>query len=111
MQKTENPYYKIVTLGEGRVGKTSLIVRFVNDNFDPHQPSTRPSQNISYVEKQVKLETGEDLTIALSDTAGQERFSAMAPLYYKGAHAAVVVYDITFKESLNKLEKWINELK
>jgi GTPase SAR1 family protein len=35
----------------------------------------------------------------------------MAPLYYKGAHAAVVVYDITFKESLNKLEKWINELK
>jgi Ras-related protein Rab-21 len=72
---------------------------------------TVPSQNISYVEKQVKLDSNEDITLALSDTAGQERFSAMAPLYYKGAHAAIVVYDLTYKESLNKIEKWINELK
>ena len=45
------------------------------------------------------------------DTAGQEKYNALAPVYYKNADAAILVYDITIKETLQKVQKWVEEIK
>lgn len=95
-------------LGEGRVGKTSLTVRYCNNNFDEDQPST---YNAAYLEKTIVLDNNHQKNLAIWDTAGQEKFHALAPMYYKDAVGAIIVYDITFKESFDKVQKWILELK
>jgi len=95
-------------LGEGRVGKTSLTLRFCNDHFDGNQESTI---NASYLEKNVTTASNENVTVAIWDTAGQEKFHALTPLYYRDALGAIIVYDITFKESFDRVQKWIEELK
>ncbi|KAM3137171.1 hypothetical protein pb186bvf_010717 [Paramecium bursaria] len=99
---------KIVMLGEGRVGKTSLTIRFCKDQFDDAQES---SINATCLEKVVALEQKQPIKLAIWDTAGQEIFHAMQPMYYRDAMGAVLVYDVTYKESFMKVEKWIEELK
>ena len=51
------------------------------------------------------------LTLTIWDTAGQERYRSLAPIYYRGAHAALIVYDITVPNSLQKAKDWLRELK
>ncbi|KRX07160.1 P-loop containing nucleoside triphosphate hydrolase [Pseudocohnilembus persalinus] len=104
----DKKYYKLVVLGEGRVGKTSLTLRYCNGEFDDNQISTN---NASYLEKNVTLDNDETVSISIWDTAGQEKFNALAPMYYRDALGAIIVYDITFKESFDKVQKWIAELK
>jgi len=94
-------------LGEGRVGKTSLTLRYVANEFDEHRESTI---NASYLEKKITT-NGQTRNLAIWDTAGQEKFSALAPIYYRDAEGAVLVYDITMKESFPKVEKWLKELR
>ncbi|KRX04433.1 P-loop containing nucleoside triphosphate hydrolase [Pseudocohnilembus persalinus] len=92
---------------KGRVGKTSLLVRYLKDEFDPNQPSTIPrdknSQVPSYMEKQIELDDGIIIQLNIWDTAGQERFRAMAPIYYKNCDGALIVYDVTNMESFEKI--------
>jgi len=54
---------------------------------------------------------GQSIKFAIWDTAGQEKFDAMAPIYYRDSEGAVLVYDITIRESFNKVQKWIAELR
>ena len=98
---------KIVTLGEGRVGKTSLTLKFVNGVFHTDEISTI---NANCLSKQVQIEKGA-VQFNIWDTAGQERFRALAPNYYRGAKGALVVYDITDRKSFDKVVSWIKELK
>lgn len=98
--------FKIVLLGEGRVGKTSLVSRFVRNTFDPKEMS---SQSAAFCEKRVKIQNT-TVNLAIWDTAGQERFHSLAPIYYREAHGAVIVYDITDMDSWNRVPKWISEL-
>jgi small GTP-binding protein len=98
---------KIVTLGEGRVGKTSLALKFVNGVFHTDEISTI---NANYLEKLVQIEKGA-VQLKIWDTAGQERFRALASNYYRGAKGALVVYDITDRRSFDKVVSWITELK
>lgn len=58
----------------------------------------------------MSLESGTLIKYEVWDTAGQERYESLAPMYYRGAHAAVVVYDITSMESFDKAQKWIRDL-
>ncbi|CAG8532379.1 11246_t:CDS:2 [Racocetra fulgida] len=87
---------KLVLLGEAAVGKSSLVLRFVNDEFQENKEPT----------------IGEDKVIKFEiwDTAGQERFHSLAPMYYRNAQAAVVVYDVTKGASLDKAKSWVKEL-
>lgn len=98
---------KIVLLGEAAVGKSSLAARFVRNEFLPTQESTIGaaflSHTVSTAAGSVKLE--------IWDTAGQERYRSLAPMYYRGAVAALVVYDITSAESLKRSQSWIQELR
>lgn len=74
--------YKVVLLGEGRVGKTSILLRFVRNAFDDKQTSTLSA---SCFDKTLPLGGGETARVSVWDTAGQERFHALGPLYYRDA--------------------------
>ncbi|CAH2243939.1 jg24050 [Pararge aegeria aegeria] len=83
--------FKLVLLGESAVGKSSLVLRFVKGQFHEYQESTIGAafltQTLCLDDTTVKFE--------IWDTAGQERYHSLAPMYYRGAQAAIVVYDIT----------------
>merc|ERR1712159_529982 len=100
--------FKVVLLGEGRVGKTSLLLRYVKDSFSDSQA---PTVQAPYLSKPVKLENDSRVTLNVWDTAGQERFHALGPIYYRDADGALLVYDITWKESLDRVKKWVGELR
>lgn len=99
--------FKIVLLGEGRVGKTSIVVRFVRGKYDPHAPSTLQA---SFLKKQLTV-GDEPVTLNIWDTAGQERFHALGPIYYRDADGALLVYDITYADSLGRVKEWVKELR
>uniref|UniRef100_A0A8C0VZY1 Ras-related protein Rab-31 n=1 Tax=Castor canadensis TaxID=51338 RepID=A0A8C0VZY1_CASCN len=89
------------------VGKSSIVCRFVQDHFD-HNIS--PTIGASFMTKTVSC--GNELhKFLIWDTAGQERFHSLAPMYYRGSAAAVIVYDITKQDSFHTLKKWVKELK
>ncbi|GAV05800.1 hypothetical protein RvY_15875 [Ramazzottius varieornatus] len=98
--------FKLVLLGEAAVGKSSLVLRFVKGHFHDYQESTIGAafltQTVCLDETTVKFE--------IWDTAGQERYHSLAPMYYRGAQAAIIVYDITNHESFNKAKAWVREL-
>jgi small GTP-binding protein len=98
--------FKLVLLGESSVGKSSLVLRFVKGQFLDFQESTIGAafltQTVCLNETTVKFE--------IWDTAGQERYHSLAPMYYRGAQAAIVVYDITAKESFERAKIWVKEL-
>jgi hypothetical protein len=78
--------YKVVLLGEGRVGKSSIILRFIQGKFDDRQQSTLSA---SCFDKTIALGGAESARMSLWDTAGQERFHALGPLYYRDAGASL----------------------
>jgi len=98
--------FKLVLLGESAVGKSSLVLRFVKGQFLDYQESTIGAafltQTVCLNDTTVKFE--------IWDTAGQERYHSLAPMYYRGAQAAIVVYDITSYDSFDRAKKWVKEL-
>lgn len=99
--------FKVVLLGEGRVGKTCLVLRYVKDSFSDAQESTIQA---TYLEKKLNL-FKRSVKLQIWDTAGQERFHALAPIYYRDANGALLVYDITDRDSFTKVRNWVKELK
>lgn len=99
--------YKIVLLGEGRVGKTCLCLRYVNNKFSADQQSTLEA---TYLEKRINLGS-KSIRLNIWDTAGQERYHALGPIYYRDANGALLVYDITDRDSFTKVRNWVKELR
>eukprot|EP01032_Pedospumella_encystans_P029341 gene29341-33135_t len=99
-------HFKLVLLGDSAVGKSCLVVRFVRDEFFEFQ---EPTIGAAFLTQTVTLD---DATVKFEiwDTAGQERYRSLAPMYYRGAAAAIVVYDITKKDSFNGAKSWVKEL-
>lgn len=98
---------KLVLLGESSVGKTSIVSRFVNQQFTDLQDSTIGAAYFS----KLSMIKGENYRLEIWDTAGQERYHSLAPMYYRGAKGAIVVFDITSANSFEKAKSWISELK
>jgi len=98
--------FKVVLLGESAVGKSSLVLRFVKREFHEFQESTIGA---AFLTQTVQID---DTTVKFEiwDTAGQERYHSLAPMYYRGAQAALIVYDITSKDSFLKAQNWAREL-
>ncbi|KAG9100327.1 hypothetical protein FS749_015627 [Ceratobasidium sp. UAMH 11750] len=97
---------KLVLLGESAVGKSSVVMRFVNDEF---QANKEPTIGAAFLTQKCRLED-RVLRYEIWDTAGQERFHSLAPMYYRNAQAAVVVYDVTKESTLEKAKTWVKEL-
>lgn len=101
---------KIVVLGSQNVGKTSLVHRLVHSTFLP--PSTPSTVGASFLTTRINdPESDTDIRLQIWDTAGQERFRSISKLYYRGAHAAVLCYDITSARSFEDMGVWLRELR
>ncbi|RAL43586.1 hypothetical protein DM860_017329 [Cuscuta australis] len=102
----QNVNAKLVLLGDMGAGKSSLVLRFVKGQFLEFQESTIGaaffSSTVSVDNTTVKFE--------IWDTAGQERYHSLAPMYYRGAAAAIIVFDITSSDSFERAKKWVQEL-
>eukprot|EP00475_Leptophrys_vorax_P027538 TRINITY_DN3927_c0_g1_i1.p1 TRINITY_DN3927_c0_g1~~TRINITY_DN3927_c0_g1_i1.p1 ORF type:complete len:280 (-),score=45.43 TRINITY_DN3927_c0_g1_i1:45-884(-) len=98
--------FKIVLLGDSAVGKSSLVVRFVEGSFTEHMAAT---VGAAYLTETVVVD-GISVKLEIWDTAGQERYRSLTPLYYKGALGAIIVFDLTNKESLVSASSWVSEL-
>eukprot|EP01114_Cavostelium_apophysatum_P006816 TRINITY_DN1830_c0_g1_i1.p1 TRINITY_DN1830_c0_g1~~TRINITY_DN1830_c0_g1_i1.p1 ORF type:complete len:200 (+),score=32.58 TRINITY_DN1830_c0_g1_i1:128-727(+) len=99
--------FKVVLLGEGRVGKTSLVLRYSMNTFDDKQASTIQA---SFQTKRLNID-GQSVNLSIWDTAGQERFHALGPIYYRDANGALLVYDITDGDSFARVQNWVKELR
>ena len=102
----KNLTFKFLVLGEGRIGKTCLIERYVSKTFKSGYIAT-----IGMDIRQKKLEINKnDVTITITDTAGQERFRSITKMFYKGADGILVGFDLTNKDTFNHINYWIEQI-
>ncbi len=98
--------FKVLLLGNSDVGKSSLLLRYVdsvwNDAFVPTIGVDFKVKTLTINEKKVKMQ--------IWDTAGQERFRTVVATYFRGAHGILLLYDVTNKDSFKNLESWLIEI-
>jgi len=97
---------KVLIIGASGVGKSSLLLRFTDDKFDPEQAATI---GVDFKVKTLSIDSNK-VKLAIWDTAGQERFRTLTPSYYRGAQGVILVYDVSNKQTFHRLEAWLNEL-
>ena len=100
---------KVVLVGEAGVGKTSIIQRFITNSYTPGQRSTGGA---NFIEKKIEFkDINQKIKFEIWDTAGQEKYRALAKVFYKNAAVCILVYDITRKKSFDELKNfWIKEI-
>ena len=100
------PVLKVVLIGDPGVGKTALLDCYSNKEISK---STQPTIGADFVKKRTTLSDKEtQVSLQLWDTAGQERFQSLCVTFYRGADCCVLVYDVTRRETYERLEKWRN---
>jgi small GTP-binding protein len=99
--------YKAVLLGDGGVGKTAIIHRLSSGSFEPE---LSPTVGGSFTPVVLATPHGE-VEFKVWDTAGQEKFRDLVPLYFRNAHAALVVFDLTARASFESVDEWIATLR
>ena len=104
MDNTKTYEAKVITLGDSMVGKTCLILRFLEDTFFSTYLSTI---GFDLKQKIVKFDNGEKIKLIIHDTAGQERFKSLSVNYIKKANGILIIYDITNKQSFANIENWV----
>jgi Ras-related protein Rab-1A len=98
--------FKIIIIGDSGTGKSSLLVKFVDNTYDEHYISTI---GVDFKIKTVDVD-GRKCKLQIWDTAGQERFRNITTAYYRGAHGIILVYDTTNGESFNNTKFWLGEI-
>ena len=99
--------YKIILLGDSNVGKTNILMRYKDDEFDSN---TKPTIGVELYSKKVPLD-GKIIKASLWDTAGQERYRAVTTTYYRNSSGVFLVYDVTRQESFNNIQRWLKEVR
>ena len=99
--------YKILILGDTTVGKTSILVRYIDNKFEKDSLATL-GVDVKY--KYVTLDN-KKIRMNIWDTAGQDRFRNIAKNYFKGANAVIFVFDVNNKNTLDKIKFWIDNVK
>ena len=99
--------FKVVLIGDSGVGKTNLLSRYLKDDFSFDSKTT---VGVEFGAKKLEIK-GVNIKVQIWDTAGQERFRSITNAYYKGAKGALLVYDITRRETFENINKWVPELK
>ena len=107
MEDENIPHYKIIFLGDQSVGKSSILNRFYQDKFEQEYQATI---GLDFHSKNTEI-NGTTVRLLLYDTAGQEKFKSLIPMYIRDANIILVVYDITLKDSFTHTEHWVNETK
>jgi small GTP-binding protein len=98
--------FKLLILGESGVGKTCLLLRFSNDDYNPTHLTTIG------IDFRIKVIDVEDKLIKLQiwDTAGQDRFRSITKTYYKGANGIMLVYDVSDEGSFKSIRNWVSQI-
>ena len=104
--KNDNMVAKILTIGESGVGKTCILLRYTDNKFIKHHLTTI---GIDYKTKDVNI-NNKSIKLKIWDTAGQERFRNITQQYYKGADGIVLVFDLTDRNSFEKIREWMQQI-
>ncbi|XP_068934343.1 ras-related protein Rab-13 isoform X1 [Petaurus breviceps papuanus] len=107
MAKAYDHLFKLLLIGDSGVGKTCLIIRFAEDNFNSTYISTI---GIDFKIRTIDIE-GKKIKLQVWDTAGQERFKTITTAYYRGAMGIILVYDITDEKSFENIQNWMKSIK
>lgn len=97
---------KVVILGDSSTGKSSIATMYVNETFDEIQ---EPTIGASFLRKDLVTDRCK-ISYEIWDTAGQERYRSLAPMYYRNTKVALIVFDITNKDSFLSAIEWIKEI-
>eukprot|EP00299_Pterocystis_sp_00344_P009702 c4165_g1_i2.p1 GENE.c4165_g1_i2~~c4165_g1_i2.p1 ORF type:complete len:200 (+),score=38.55 c4165_g1_i2:104-703(+) len=107
MQKSYDLWCKIVFVGDSGVGKSCFLKRYSDHEFNPTMQSTI---GVDFVIKTIDVD-GKLWKLQIWDTAGQEKFRAVTPTSYRGAHVVVVCYDCTNEETFEHVTQWIDDVR
>ncbi|GER36702.1 RAB GTPase homolog A2B [Striga asiatica] len=99
--------FKIVLIGDSGVGKSNILSRFTRNEFCLESKSTI---GVEFATRTLQVE-GKTVKAQIWDTAGQERYRAITSAYYRGAVGALVVYDITKRQTFENVQRWLRELR
>jgi small GTP-binding protein len=108
--KDQKLFFKIIVCGTGGVGKTSLIRRYVENKFEENYLMTL---GMDPTNTAVEIDVGGKtivVNLIIYDVAGQDRFQSLREVFFRGAHGALLVFDLTRPETLDELEKWYRDL-
>ena len=105
-EHTQDYLFKIVLIGDSAVGKSNLLARFARNEFYSNSKSTI---GVEFQTQKMEID-GKEVKAQIWDTAGQERFRAVTSAYYRGAVGALVVYDISRRQTFDSIGRWLNEL-
>lgn len=109
-QDKENDFdhiLKIIVIGNSGVGKTNIIKRFKNDDFDIN---TRSTVGFEFISKDLEIQD-KKIKLQIWDTAGQERYKSITSSFFRGCHGIVAVFDLTNIQSFNAIDQWVQEAK
>jgi len=98
--------FKIILIGPSAVGKTSLINRYVKNQFTDYKPTL----GVDFLLKQIDLE-GKFVKLTIWDIGGHEKFKALHKSYYQGTNGALLIFDLTRKRTFDEMEVWYTEMK
>ena len=107
MSYSYNYLLKYIIIGDPSVGKSNLLLRYAHDKFNEDYQATI---GVEFGAKNVEI-NNKTFRIQIWDTAGQENFRSITRAYYKNSVCAIIVYDITNKESFNNIQNWIEDCK
>jgi small GTP-binding protein len=99
---------KLIVLGNTSVGKSSFILKYIEDKFVLNYIATL---GMDFKQKKLKLKNGQEVRLRIYDTAGQERFKSVAISFIKKAEGVILIYDIGNKATFESLEEWIKNIK
>uniref|UniRef100_A0ACD5WIF9 Uncharacterized protein n=1 Tax=Avena sativa TaxID=4498 RepID=A0ACD5WIF9_AVESA len=108
--RMDNEYdylFKIVLIGDSGVGKSNILSRFTRNEFCLESKSTI---GVEFATRTLQIE-GKTVKAQIWDTAGQERYRAITSAYYRGAVGALLVFDITKRQTFDNVERWLRELR
>ena len=99
---------KVITLGNSEVGKSSFIIKYIDNSFTLYYTATL---GIDFKQKKIKLKDGRDVRLRIFDTAGQERYKSVSASFIKKADGVILIYDIGNLESFEAVENWIKSIR
>ena len=101
--------FKVVLIGDMAVGKTCIIAQFTTGEFDPDSVT---SSTVNFRSKTIEFLDGKSIKFNIWDTMGQEKYRAMAQIFYKDARIVILVYDISNQKSFEALKDyWYPQVK
>jgi small GTP-binding protein len=99
--------FRTVTIGDSAVGKTSVVNKFIRGRFDPSEKNTVGALYDTFTEQI----DGRDVEVQIWDTAGQEQYRSLTPVYFRSAAAAFLIFDLSNRASFDHLDDWVESFR